>query len=75
MATAAPAGRVLATPDETFEHAGFDTLCAELTAFARAIVGEEPYPVPLDDVLRGMAVFDAIVKSAENGAIVDVLGV
>ena len=75
MATAAPTGRVLATPDETFEHAGFDTLTAELTAFAQAIAGEKPYPVPLDEVLHGMAVFDAIVKSAENGAIVDVLGV
>src|SRR5580698_8668282 len=35
--TAAPAGRVLAPPDQIVEHAGFDTLHAELTAFARAI--------------------------------------
>jgi len=74
MATAAPTGRVLAMPDEIFEHAGFDTLRAELAAFARAIVGEKPYPVPLDEVLHGMAVFDAIVKSAKNGAIIQVLG-
>ena len=74
-ATTAPTGRVPAMPDEIFEHAGFDTLSAELTAFGRAIAGEKPYPVPLDEVLHGMAVFDAIVKSAENGAIVDVLGV
>jgi len=72
MATAAPTGRVPAMPDEIFEHLGFDTLRAELTAFARAIAGGQPYPVPPGEVLHGMAVFDAIVKSAENGAVVDV---
>jgi predicted dehydrogenase len=70
--TAAPTGRVLAPPDEIVEHAGFDTLHAELTAFARAIRDGETYPVPLGDVLHGMAVFDAIVESAKNGAIVTV---
>ena len=72
MAIAAPTGRVPAMPDEIFEHPGFDTLRAELTAFARAIGGGKPYPVPLGEVLHGMAVFDAIVKSAENGAVIDV---
>jgi hypothetical protein len=28
--------------------------------------------VPIEDVLHGMAVFDALVESAENGAIVEV---
>jgi predicted dehydrogenase len=70
----APAGRVLAPPDEIVEHAGFDTLHAELTAFARAIRDGEAYPVPIGDVLHGMAVFDAIVESAKNGAIVAVSG-
>src|ERR1700756_4189405 len=37
MATAAPTGRVPAPPDEIFEHSGFDTLRAELTAFALAV--------------------------------------
>ncbi len=73
-ATVAPTGRVAAPPDEIFEHAGFDTLHAELTAFARAISAGEPYPVPIADVLHGMAVFDAIVESAKNGAIVIVSG-
>ncbi len=70
MSTTAPTGRVPAPPDEIFEHSGFDTLRAELTAFARAIRGGEPYPVPLEDVLHGMAVFDALVYSAKTGAIV-----
>jgi predicted dehydrogenase len=72
--TVAPTGRVPAPPDEIFEHAGFDTLHAELTAFARAIRDGKPYPVPLADVLHGMAVFDAIVESAKNGAVVTVSG-
>src|SRR6202045_3402079 len=72
MATTAPAGRVPAPPDEVFEHSGFDTLRAELMAFALAVRGGKPYPVPLEDVMHGMAVFDALVYSAKTGAIVAV---
>jgi predicted dehydrogenase len=72
MATTAPTGRVPPPPDEIFEHSGFDTLRAELTAFAEAVRGGKPYPVPLDDVLHGMAVFDALVESAKSGNIVAV---
>jgi len=71
-AATAPTGRVLAPPDEIFENSGFDTLRAELTAFARAIRDGKSYPVPIEDVLHGMAVFDALVESAKNGAIVAV---
>jgi predicted dehydrogenase len=73
-ATVAPIGRVPATPDEIVEHSGFDTLHAELTAFAQAIGDGKPYPVPIEDVLHGMAVFDATVESAKTGAIVGVSG-
>src|SRR5580704_14943977 len=72
MATAAPTGRVPAPPDEIFEHSGFDTLRAELAAFALAVRGGKPYPVPLEDVLHGMAVFDALIESAKTGDIVEV---
>jgi predicted dehydrogenase len=65
----APTGPVTAPPDETSEHLGFDMLNAELTAFARAIRDKKPYPVPIDDVLHGMSVFDAIVRSAASGKI------
>jgi predicted dehydrogenase len=75
VATAAPTGRVPAPLDEIFEHSGFDTLHAELTAFARAIRGGKSYPVPLEDVLHGMAVFDALVEAAKTGAIVAVSSV
>src|SRR5262249_47707237 len=58
----APDGPVTAPPGEHLDFGGFDMLNAELNAFARAIIDKAPYPVPLDDVLHGMAVFDAVVQ-------------
>ena len=69
---APPTGAVLAPPDERHEHAGFDMLSAELIAFARAIRERKPYPVPIEDVLHGMSVFDAIVQAARSDQIVKV---
>ena len=69
---APPTGAVLAPPDERHEHAGFDMLSAELTAFARAIRERKPYPVPIEDVLHGMSVFDALVQAARSNQIVKV---
>ena len=63
---------VTAPPAEHLDFTGFDMLNAELTAFARAIVDRTPYPVPLADVLHGMAVFDAVVRSAKEKAAVRV---
>jgi predicted dehydrogenase len=54
---------------QTIEHKvteGFDTIYAELTAFAHSVRTGEPYPVPIDEVLHGVAVFDAALKSAET---------
>jgi predicted dehydrogenase len=70
--TQAPTGPVAAPPDEISEHAGFDMLNAELTEFARCIRDKTPYPVPIDDVLHGMSVFDAIVESARSNKIITV---
>jgi predicted dehydrogenase len=71
-ATAAPTGPVPAPPDEVLQFSGFDMLHAEMTAFARAIRDGACYPVPIADVLHGMAVFDAVVESARRGEIVAV---
>jgi predicted dehydrogenase len=49
-------------------------LNAELTAFARAIRERKPYPIPLDEVLHGMSVFDAIVEAARSNTIAAVAG-
>ena len=69
-ATVAPAGLIPAPPDEIVEFPGFDVLNAELTAFAHAIRDGQAYPVPIADVLHGMAVFDAVVRSAKSGEVV-----
>src|SRR5262249_31693684 len=63
----APTGPITAPPDQVSEHPSFDMLNAELTAFARAIGGGAPYPVPIEDVLHGMSVFDAIVQAGKSG--------
>jgi predicted dehydrogenase len=70
--TQAPTGPVMAPPDEISQHAGFDMLNAQLTAFARSIRDKTTYPVPIDDVLHGMSVFDAIVQAARTNKIVAV---
>lgn len=70
--TTAPTGLVQAPPDEILQFSGANTLHLELHAFARAIRQRTPYPVPIDEVLHGMAVFDAIVRSAPTGAVVAV---
>src|SRR5947208_10823526 len=59
----APTGPVTAPPDEISEHPGFNMLNAELTEFARAIRECRSYPVPVDEVLHGLSVFDAIVQA------------
>lgn len=43
---------------------------AELEAFADAIVGRRPYPVPMADVLNGVSVFEAIPRSMAQGGLV-----
>jgi predicted dehydrogenase len=69
VSTEAPTGPVTAPPDEIIEHPAFDMLNAEMIAFARCIRENRPYPVPIDQVLHGMAVFDAVVRSAQSGRI------
>ena len=44
-------------------------LNAELVEFARCIEEKRPYPVAIDQVLHGMAVFDAVVRSGKSGQI------
>jgi predicted dehydrogenase len=67
--TEAPTGPVTAPPDEVIETPGFDMLNAELLEFARCITEKRPYPLPIEQVLHGMAVFDAVVRSARSGKI------
>jgi predicted dehydrogenase len=69
ISTQAPTGPVTAPPDEIIEHPNFDqldTLHAELVEFARCIEQKKPYPVSIDQVLHGMEVFDAVVRSSRS---------
>lgn len=69
VSTVAPTGPVTAPPDEIIESPAFDTLNAELIEFARCIAEKRPYPVAIDQVLHGMSVFDAVVRSGKSGKI------
>lgn len=68
----APTGPVTAPPDEITDYPGFDMLKAELVEFSRCIRDRRAYPIEIDEVLHGMAVFDAAVQSAKTGGIVEV---
>jgi predicted dehydrogenase len=57
-------GRHTAPAPEIIEYKGFNALAAELEGFAAAIRGERPYPITPDEVLHGVAAFEAIVRSA-----------
>jgi len=67
--TSPPTGPIAAPPDEIRVHPDFDMLHAELIEFARAITERRRYAVPLADVLHGMSVFDAVVRSARSNRI------
>jgi len=43
-----------------------EALTAELEAFAGAIDGSAPYPIPHDQMIHAVAVLEAIIKSAET---------
>jgi predicted dehydrogenase len=58
---------VTQTPD-------FNTLTAELEAFAASIAAGRPFPTPLDQIIHGVAVFEAIAASAARGESVTVAG-
>jgi predicted dehydrogenase len=62
-----PSGRNVAAEPEIIHNRGCNTLLAELEAFAAAIRGEKPYPIPAEEVLHGVAVFEAIIRSAATG--------
>jgi predicted dehydrogenase len=52
---------------EVFETRSFNMLTAELEAFAASIDTPQPFPTPLADIRHGVAVFEAIVRSAISG--------
>jgi predicted dehydrogenase len=64
---AMPAGRHRAAEPEIVEYKGFNALKAELEGFAAAIERRRPYPITADEIVHGVAAFEAIVQSAASG--------
>jgi predicted dehydrogenase len=52
---------------QTWEAEGYDVTRASLEAFAVAAQGGEPYPIPLDEMVHGAAVTEAIVRATQSG--------
>ncbi|MBT5810218.1 MAG: Gfo/Idh/MocA family oxidoreductase [Rhodospirillaceae bacterium] len=52
---------------ETIDFGFFDKERAELDAFAGAITGDAPYPLPNEQAIHGVAVFEAIMEAAISG--------
>jgi predicted dehydrogenase len=59
-------GHATAKPVERHSLPGFDTVAAELSAFAAAVSGSSPYPITPDEMIHGAAVFEAIAASATS---------
>jgi predicted dehydrogenase len=60
-------GHAVPKPVETSEIKGFDTVAAELAAFAAAVAGRAPFPISPAQMIHGAAVFEAIAHSAATG--------
>jgi predicted dehydrogenase len=61
-----PTGRQVGMPPQITEYPGFNGLLAEMEAFADAINGGPAYPIPPDQVLHAVSVFEAIIDSAKR---------
>jgi predicted dehydrogenase len=54
-------------PAESWEAERFDVTRASLEAFAAAAQGGPPYPIPVEEMVHGAAVTEAIVRATETG--------
>jgi predicted dehydrogenase len=56
-------------PAQVWEAARLDVTRACLDAFAQAASGGAAFPIPLDQMIHGAAVTEAVVQSAASGAV------
>jgi hypothetical protein len=54
---------------EVWEAERYDVGRAALEAFAAAASGGPDYPIPVDQMIHGAAVTEAIVQSASSGVV------
>jgi predicted dehydrogenase len=59
-------GHATPKPVETAHVAGFDTVAAELAAFAAAVRGEAAFPISPEQMIHDAAVFEAVAASAAS---------
>ena len=52
---------------EVIETHGFSSIAEEFTQFARCALDGRSQPIPLDEILHGVCVFEAAVESARSG--------
>lgn len=67
----APDGPVRQPESEIIRNPGVSMVQAEMLDFARCIVDDRPFFVPIADALHGIAVLDAITHSATTRTFVD----
>ena len=60
--------RALEGEPEVIEYPFVDTRRLELEAFADAIAGKAAYPIPVEDAIHGVSVFETIPHAAASGA-------
>jgi predicted dehydrogenase len=60
-------GHATPRPPEHSVVEGFDTVVAELSAFAAAVAGGPAFPISPAEMIHGAAVFEAIATSAATG--------
>ena len=72
LTPAAEPGALHAGPPQEIQTPGFNMLTAELTEFARCVQQQRAFPTPLAEILHGVAVFQAVLRSARTGETVRV---
>jgi len=56
-------------PAETWQAAKLDVTRATLEAFAQAASGGAPFPIPVEEMIHGASVTEAVVRSAASGKV------
>lgn len=56
-------------PAETWEAEKLDIVRATFEAFARAVEGSAPFPIPPEQIVHGASVTEAVIRSASSGKV------
>jgi len=67
-------GHAPASGPETIDHKGVNPVKLTLEAFAAAVKGGTPFPITHEQIVHGVAAFEAVVESAKTGKVAKVMG-